>query len=101
MSKAPQPIHDRASALTQRKLYLHAETDKGLLVSPSSINATAETEGAWLPRSQVREISREPVPNPNAGRPSAAAILGEMITIEAPGWVLRDRGIDRDAEVAA
>ena len=101
MLKAPPSTHDRASDLTQRRLFLHAETPKALLVSPSSIHATAETDGGWLPRSQVREIGRVVVPNPRAGEHGAAAILGVLITFEAPGWLLKARGIECDAEVAA
>lgn len=100
MSKATQPTHDRASDLTQRKLFLHAETGHALLVSPKPYHHTAETDGAWIPRSQITEVSRETVPNPNFGNGGAAMILGNVVTFTAPEWLLKNCRLDRDAEVA-
>lgn len=85
----------------ERRLFLHATTDRALLVSTTSVQADAERDGGWLPRSQVSEVGpREAVANPRADQPAAAAILGTIVTLQAPAWLFDRRGIKHDAVVA-
>lgn len=71
----------------ERKLFCHAETDKALLLSPTSLYHEAERLGDWFPRSQL-EITAADVRH--GGR--------QLVTFLAPRWLMEKRRQMPDAE---
>lgn len=81
-----------------RKLWLNAETDKAVMVGPEPLHRARSNR--WLPRSMIEIEARETVRNPRFGTaPHIAEILGTMVTIKAPAFVLARSGLNRDAEI--
>lgn len=86
--------------MIERQLFLHAETDKAVLVSPTPLHANAERDGAWLPKSMIEVVGKCAVANPRFGEhPAIAQILGTVLTFRAPADILAERKLDRDAEL--
>lgn len=86
--------------MTQRHLFQHAETTAAILVSTTPLYHEAERRGAWLPLSQISVVERRMAFNPSFGqRPETALILGTVVTVDAPDWLLDDRGLTADADV--
>jgi hypothetical protein len=88
----------------ERKLWLHATTDKAMLVSPGPDRHRAEIEGAWVPISQVEVTARDHIRNPNFGLEGchgAAEFMGHIVTLLIPGWLVEAKRLNRDAEVPA
>lgn len=82
----------------ERLLFVHAETDKAIMVGTSPLRAKAI---GWLPRSQIEIKARRIAYNPRFGpeHPGCALCLGTVLTIAAPSWLLESRKITADAEV--
>ena len=88
------------SAPVTRRLFIHAETDKAVLVSPKASYHGAERDGGWLPRSQIEIRERRVAFNPQFGEaPQIALILGTVVDLTAPGWLLESRRLTENAPV--
>lgn len=80
---ARAPRVNGASDLTDLTVFLHAETQKAILVSSDGDNAKAK----WLPKSQC-EYQR------TGKRERSWQGLGcEIVTVTAPGWLAKDKGL--------
>jgi hypothetical protein len=69
-------------------LYLLAETDKAIMVGLKPGQPIHREPRIWLPKSKVVEEGRS-----REQRANPVEIGAEMITITAPDWMLRDRGL--------
>jgi hypothetical protein len=67
------------------RLWLHAWTEKGVLVGYSPITTDAERRGEahWLPKSHIEELDRTLV-----RRTTDGAILGTVLTLAVPQWLV-------------
>jgi hypothetical protein len=84
----------------ERSLFLHAWTDKAILVSRTAMPAEAETIGAWLPRSQIEITAQREAFHPRFGEAAHIGLIwGTVVTFTAPGWLLKSRGLTEDAPV--
>ena len=86
----------------QRRLFLHSETEKAVLVSRTCLAHEADRVGAWLPRSQINITDRSTVHRPTAGPvDDRTPVLGTALTFTAPGWLLESRKLTSDLELPA
>lgn len=71
----------------ERKLFLHAESDKAVLLSPTTIYADADRLGDWFPKSQIEVTATD---TRRGGR--------QFVTVLIPEWLLKQKREMPDAE---
>lgn len=78
-------------------LYLHAETDKAILVGASPHHR--DENNVWLPLSQIEVGETHSIRNPRFGEaPQIAQYLGTAVDLLVPQWLVDKNDLPDDIE---
>lgn len=83
------------------RLWEHATTRKAVMVHTNTRYHDASKRDRWLPLSRIEIVERVVVKHPDGdARPKGCPLItGTLLTVEAPEWLLKRKGLLDGAEL--
>lgn len=85
----------------RRLLWLHAWSRMAIMVSKHGNSWEAKKNEQWLPLSMITVVERRIIQHklgPDRAK-GAPLIIGTLLLVEAPAWLLEQKGLKDDAEL--